>query len=532
MPPLGIDPLSYDIKNQAKETPAKAPRLLWPPPLKRQIVRGSKIFSEDDPPKNMKRIFSRSIISSSNGRRPVRRGARTNDATKRWSSGDDNNNNINHNERDELAKSDTDLDFRLGESLFPEILSIPLSIHPNNSNHQGEGQHGDGPGDAAEDCQSTNSLMSEVTFMTYSDEKAEMIRDEFFRQVKLQTKALSVQERESLLERVEREQKIKFDKKLERTRKKHQRHMEKQEKKKQQKHQPSWSSPNKNNKKGNNTQKISEDYDLLKKLRAFKMGETTDEIDGGEPQQQLTLSSRTNNNKRDSKGSPSASATKKKSAIKRTASAESCSSYATAKLSNKISSTRSNTMNDNNDISHLLQQPAENLQNLQNLYTPAKNSSQIARERGDKEEIGGLEQTTVQHQHQEQVSPHQATAITAPASNRTSLRTESSSIKASITDIIELKLLVANQQSLIDTLSSKIHNLEVANRQLHLLQDSTINVKEEAAANNSSNNNNDYGSPPPSSRKVMVLQAENANLEQQLNECRQREIGLRNELFS
>ena len=44
----------------------------------------------------------------------------------------------------------------------------------------------------------------------------------------------------------------------------------------------------------------------------------------------------------------------------------------------------------------------------------------------------------------------------------------SSSSKARISEIIELKLLIANQQAAIDTLSYKLHNLELAHHRLEL----------------------------------------------------------------
>ena len=77
-----------------------------------------------------------------------------------------------------------------------------------------------------------------------------------------------------------------------------------------------------------------------------------------------------------------------------------------------------------------------------------------------------------------------------------------SSAKAHIDSIIELKMLVANQQATIDTLASKLHNLELSHRQLK---------------------NSETG-------RNQNLESENRNLATQLNECRAREISLRNEL--
>lgn len=72
-----------------------------------------------------------------------------------------------------------------------------------------------------------------------------------------------------------------------------------------------------------------------------------------------------------------------------------------------------------------------------------------------------------------------------------------------IDDIIELKLLVANQQATIDTLSSQNHNLELANRQLSRVEQS----------------------------KSQHLAAENSHLTEQLKDCREREICLRKEMM-
>lgn len=79
-----------------------------------------------------------------------------------------------------------------------------------------------------------------------------------------------------------------------------------------------------------------------------------------------------------------------------------------------------------------------------------------------------------------------------------------SGFKAHIDDIIELKLLVANQQATIDTLYSKLHNSELSNRQRKTNEASHI----------------------------QKLEVENQVLATHLNECREREISLRNELHN
>lgn len=52
--------------------------------------------------------------------------------------------------------------------------------------------------------------VSEVTLMTYSDEKADMIQQEYYRRMKLQTRKLSTEEKRSLVSEIEREQEPKF----------------------------------------------------------------------------------------------------------------------------------------------------------------------------------------------------------------------------------------------------------------------------------------------------------------------------------
>jgi len=80
--------------------------------------------------------------------------------------------------------------------------------------------------------------------------------------------------------------------------------------------------------------------------------------------------------------------------------------------------------------------------------------------------------------------------------------------RSCIDDIIELKLLVANQQATIDTLSSKLHNLQLANRQ----QQRTAEQQ--------------------SSSRSLDLEERNRDLSNQLAECREREMSLRKELNS
>ena len=85
--------------------------------------------------------------------------------------------------------------------------------------------------------------------------------------------------------------------------------------------------------------------------------------------------------------------------------------------------------------------------------------------------------------------------------------------KHAIHEIIELKMLVANQQATIDTLSSKLHNLELPanstnqhNRHIHH-QPSTLDQSQQQ-------------------QRLRGLEVENQKLTSQLNKCREREIRL------
>mmetsp|Transcript_4389 Transcript_4389/g.9731 ORF Transcript_4389/g.9731 Transcript_4389/m.9731 type:complete len:581 (-) Transcript_4389:97-1839(-) len=83
---------------------------------------------------------------------------------------------------------------------------------------------------------------------------------------------------------------------------------------------------------------------------------------------------------------------------------------------------------------------------------------------------------------------------------------DASTINACITDIIELKVLVANQQATIDTLTTKLHNLE---RQL-------------------ANTDSPTGS---GQSKIKNLEVENQYLTSQLLECEERELSFQEELY-
>ena len=74
---------------------------------------------------------------------------------------------------------------------------------------------------------------------------------------------------------------------------------------------------------------------------------------------------------------------------------------------------------------------------------------------------------------------HQQEEARAPPRSSLLHQTDAASISPNIDDIIELKLLVANQQATIDTLSSKLHNaqLTISNRnQFQLNQDQNTKI--------------------------------------------------------
>lgn len=64
--------------------------------------------------------------------------------------------------------------------------------------------------DSTNDQPSSPLDMSEVTLRTYSDEKADMIQQEYYMRMKLQTRKLSMEEKRSLVSEIEREQEPKF----------------------------------------------------------------------------------------------------------------------------------------------------------------------------------------------------------------------------------------------------------------------------------------------------------------------------------
>lgn len=101
--------------------------------------------------------------------------------------------------------------------------------------------------------------------------------------------------------------------------------------------------------------------------------------------------------------------------------------------------------------------------------------------------------------------PHQASTEPPPKDATSYDAAETSSIKTrmNIDELIELKLLCANQQATIDNLSSRVHNLELANTQL-----------KKAAS------------------RVKELEVENQILATQLGQCQQRELSLSKQLNS
>ena len=72
-------------------------------------------------------------------------------------------------------------------------------------------------------------------------------------------------------------------------------------------------------------------------------------------------------------------------------------------------------------------------------------------------------------------------SITISRKTEASCASFNSTTKAHIEDMIEFKLLVANQQATIDTLSSKLHNLEWANFQMKTKEETrAVNLEAES----------------------------------------------------
>lgn len=121
---------------------------------------------------------------------------------------------------------------------------------------------------------------------------------------------------------------------------------------------------------------------------------------------------------------------------------------------------------------------------------------------GEQEEAKEVGQETEHGQSQQVQEPEESLLHTAPKT--------SSTVEDHIDEIIELKMLVATQQATIDTLSAKLHNLklELANRPAIRRKDKDNQVK------------------------MNALQAENRNLAEQLRLCQEREASWRTEATS
>ena len=110
-------------------------------------------------------------------------------------------------------------------------------------------------------------------------------------------------------------------------------------------------------------------------------------------------------------------------------------------------------------------------------------------------------------------------SIETEPKNRQVENTEIHSIRHGIDDIIELKILVANQQSTIDTLSTKLHNLDVLSKRTLQEEKSRIRQLEDEKLNliKQLRECKEIGDS-----KNRELQAENIELKRQLEQMRVR----------
>eukprot|EP00578_Thalassiosira_sp_NH16_P029186 CAMPEP_0181103620 /NCGR_PEP_ID=MMETSP1071-20121207/14964_1 /TAXON_ID=35127 /ORGANISM="Thalassiosira sp., Strain NH16" /LENGTH=481 /DNA_ID=CAMNT_0023186709 /DNA_START=38 /DNA_END=1483 /DNA_ORIENTATION=+ len=291
-----------------------------------------------------------------------------------------------------------------------EIPPIPSSIHSG-------------------DCDSTDgSVVSEMTLMTYSDEKNQLVKRKFIRCINQQKRDLTLQEKEALVKEIQAEVEAKYCKvshalMLEQSR--------------------------------GSEQRLSQPDDEEAGLR---------EIGGNW-----------------SEATPKQATTRGSGQSRR---------YST------------NTVKHSNSIHN----PTQKCDEIQCPEGSGSNTfsrfhsltSKIKSERG----IGRDSPRSQKIQQVRRDQPNEDEGTTELPRHAQDVLSETSSMDARIKDIIELKLLVANQQATIDTLSSKLHNLEVANRQLM----------------------------PSEEFRRKNLEAENHRLAIKLIECRESEIDSRNEL--
>ena len=137
--------------------------------------------------------------------------------------------------------------------------------------------------------------------------------------------------------------------------------------------------------------------------------------------------------------------------------------------------------------------------NLNKCYVPSSKKS------GERDE-GSPQETQETHQEILHAQPQEEEAKESTTPPSTETVSETSIIEAHIDDIIEFKILVANQQATIDTLSTKLHNLE-------LKYDNCQPMTNEQS-------------------RMKNLEVENHNLATQLNGRQKRDLSLRKELNS
>lgn len=275
--------------------------------------------------------------------------------------------------------------------------SIPTSIYPLDL---------EGDMDIEMDRHSGHSYISECTMMTYSEERAEMIKKAFFQKIresKIDILRLSMEQKEALLRKVQEEQDERFKR-------------EKKEKRKKILEQVGCR---------------PEDDTVVESTPQRKVAGVLASTFGPLKQSFGSIVSLPPpRNNRDEKNQDNKNQGKNSKRRNR-----SC-----------TLTTHNPDDNENHDNQEIVEGHEDTTEGA-----PPREAQEMT--------------TTLHHQNGHIVWPQHEEFKESPTVAADEALSGSIKHRACIDDIIELKLLVANQQATIDTLSSKLHNLQLANRQ-------------------------------------------------------------------
>mmetsp|Transcript_31028 Transcript_31028/g.67107 ORF Transcript_31028/g.67107 Transcript_31028/m.67107 type:complete len:557 (+) Transcript_31028:62-1732(+) len=388
-----------------------------------------------------------------------------------------------------------------------------------------------------ENCQlessSQNSLVSEVTMMTYSEEKATMLREEFMRRMKQFPQELTGGERQALANEVQQEIEAKLaEMGKEQESKFHEQHAfaEQRTKKKQQQQQKLQQQTTITVPTGSDGGKS----DLLKRFRALKTQQMLEEKEGLRGRQETKkIPSSQQKEERSEEGIVGTTAEEPVRWNPRKERlggfSRSFSSNGTTKVGNleRLSSSDGPGMvmrrkSYDESIDAMTADTGDSKFSLIGDYNykidNLERRSSMSRVAGS----GGLAARPTATARTETIgkakNPIFSSVTTKSSSdskfhlrddcsiedygNNDSDSEKTQETNSNIEQIIELKLLVANQQATIDTLSSKLHNFNLAHRQLRRIDQT----------------------------RVKKLELENRQLADQLEQCREREKSLMGEL--